>query len=90
MVGGARSGGSGEVVKRCETVLHRLALCIHQPQSRFRLHLTNAGHSGLTLRSSGGHGGAVLGWGGEQQLVVVTPRQGALLQKFLVKLACSD
>ena len=88
-MGGARSGGSGEVVKRCETVLHRLALCIYQPQSRFRLHLTNAGHSGLTLRSSGGHGGAVLGWGGEQQLVVVTPRQGALLQKFLVKLACS-
>ena len=87
MVGGARSGGSGEVVKRCETVLHRLALCIHQPQSRFRLHLTNAGHSGLTLRSSGGHGGAVLGWGGEQQLVVVTPRQGALLQYFCIKLA---
>ena len=70
-------------------MLHRLALCIHQPQSRFRLHLTNAGHSGLALRSSGGHGGAVLGRGGEQQLVVVTPRQGALLQKFLVKLACS-
>ena len=70
-------------------MLHRLALCIHQPQSRFRLHLTNAGHSGLALRSSGGHGGLVLGRGSEQQFVVVTPRQGALLQKFLVKLACS-
>ena len=70
-------------------MLHRLALCIHQPQSRFRLHLTDTGHSGLALRSSGGHGGAVLGRGGEQQFVVVTPRQGALLQKFLVNFACS-
>ena len=61
-------------------MLHRLALCIHQPQSRFRLHLTDTGHSGLALRSSGGHGGAVMGWGGEQQLVVVAARQGALVQ----------
>ena len=88
-MGGARSGGSGEVVKRCETVLHQLALCIHQPQARCSFHLTNAGHSGLALRSSGGHGGAVLGRGGEQQLVVVTARQGALVQKFLIKLASS-
>ena len=70
-------------------MLHRLALCIHQPQSRFRLHLTDTGHSGLALRSSGGHGGAVLGRGGEQQLVVVTARQGALVQYFCIKLASS-
>ena len=70
-------------------MLHRLALCIHQPQSRFRLHLTDTGHSGLALRSSGGHGGAVLGRGGEQQLVVVTARQGALVQKFLLQLTSS-
>ena len=70
-------------------MLHRLAPCIHQPQSRFRLHLTDTGHSGLALRSSGGHCGAVLGRGGEQQLVVVTARQGALVQKLLVKLASS-
>ena len=70
-------------------MLHRLALCIHQPQSSFRLHLTDTGHSGLALRSSGGHGGAVLGRGGEQQLVVVTARQGALVQYFCIKLASS-
>ena len=80
MVGGARSGGSGEVVERGEAMLHRLALCIHQPQSRFRLHLTDTGHSGLALRSSGGHGGAVLGRGGKKKFVVVNPRQSALLQ----------
>lgn len=70
-------------------MLHRLALCIHQPQSRFRLHLTDTGHSGLALRSSGGHGGLVLGRGSEQQLVVVAARQGALLQKFSIKWVCS-
>ena len=80
---------SGKVVKRGEAVFYRHALCIHQPQARCSFHLTNAGHSGLALRSSGGHGGLVLGRGSEQQFVVVTPRQGALLQKFLVKLACS-
>jgi len=80
---------SGEVVKRGEAVFYRHALCIQQSQARCSFHLTNTGHSGLALRSSGGHGGLVLGRGGEQQLVVVTARQGALVQKFLVKLACS-
>ena len=80
---------SGEVVKRGEAVFYRHALCIQQPQARCSFHLANARDRCLALGCSLCHGGAVLGRGGEQQFVVVTPRQGALLQKFLVKLACS-
>ncbi len=36
---------SGKVVERGEAVLHRLALCIQQPQARCSLHLANAGDS---------------------------------------------